>query len=259
MKNLYALNRFRKNFHKSIMAASFVGAFASMNLNAQTSYCASAAANSNDDEIFNVTFGTLNHTSACGATTGGPGSIQQEYSNFTAPTVAAVNVTQGLNYSFSVTVGQCNGNVYGGYVGAWIDFNQNGSFTDPGENVFMAANSTQWAVAGTIITSTAGITIPMTAMTGVTRMRVIAEESSMPSPCGTNYPYGYGETENYSVNIQLAPGCTGTPPSSSVTGAGPLPACAAGTTVSLTQTPTNLTSGSVLLLAICQQLRGSLY
>ena len=54
----------------------------SNNLDAQV-YCTAAATSSADDEIFNVTFGTLNNTSICGALAG-PGSIAYMYSNYTS-------------------------------------------------------------------------------------------------------------------------------------------------------------------------------
>ena len=243
MKKLYKLINLERCVQKGILAVLFVAVtFFSVNLNAQTTYCASSPASSSDDEIFNVTFGSLNNTSACGVTAGGAGSMMQQYSNFTAPTVAAVNVTQGVNYSFSVTVGQCNGFSYSGYVGAWIDYNQNGLFTDPGEQVFMTSNSTQWAVAGTIISGTSGITIPINATTGVTVMRVIAQESGQPTPCQVGFPYGFGETEDYSVNIQLAPPCNTTPSQASVVGPTTSSICA-GSLVNLAQSPANVNSG----------------
>lgn len=173
-----------------------------------TAYCASSASSTNDDEIFNVSIGTLNNTSTCGQT-GGPGSILNEYSNYTG-ILGAPNLIAAANYTLNVTVGQCNGNAYSGGVTVYIDYNQNGLFSDPGEQVFVSA-STLFAVAGTTLTNV--ITIPASATPGITRMRVIAEESNTGTgECAT---YTWGETEDYCVNITPAAPCVGTPAANS--------------------------------------------
>lgn len=167
-----------------------------MGMDAKAQYCSSVPTQTADDEIFNVTFGALNNTSVCGAVAPGPGSLAFKYSNYTP--LAPTSYVAGNNYPFSVTGGQCGSNAYSCIVGAWIDYNQNGLFTDPGEEIFMSPY-TSFAVAGTVVSATGGITIPVGATPGVTRMRVIMYESSTnPGPC-TNP--GYGETEDYSVNI----------------------------------------------------------
>ena len=61
-----------------------------------------------DEDIFNVTFGTLNNTSSCASTAPGPGSINQKYSNYTGA-VAAPAVNIGSTYNYGVTVGTCGG------------------------------------------------------------------------------------------------------------------------------------------------------
>ena len=167
-----------------------------MGMEAKAQYCSSVALQTADDEIFNVTFGSLNNTSVCGAVAPGPGSVAFKYSNYTP--LAPTNYVAGNNYPFSVTGGQCGSYAYSCIIGAWIDYNQNGLFTDPGEQIFMSPY-TSFAIAGTVVNAPGGITIPAGATPGVTRMRVIMyESSSNPGPC-TNP--GYGETEDYSVNI----------------------------------------------------------
>ncbi len=158
-------------------------------------YCAAAATSAADDEIFNVTFASLNNSSTC-SSLGGPGSVLNRYNNYTG--ITAPVVALGANYPLSVTAGQCGSSAYSGIVGVWIDYNQNGLFTDPGENVFMSAY-TLFAVAGTAVSATGGITIPGTAMSGTTRMRVMQTESSTPpGPC-TNPTWG--EVEDYNIMI----------------------------------------------------------
>lgn len=203
MKNKYKLT--------SLLAGAL--SLFSLNMSAQLVYCSAAASSTFDDEIFNVTVGTLNNTSSC-ATTGGPGSILNRYSNYTnaTPAVAAPVLVVGQNYPMSVTVGQCNGYAYGGYWVVWIDYNQNGVFTDPGETVYTSGYNT-WAVAGTLMAIPGGITIPLTATPGITRMRISAQEGGIPGPCSNPT---WGEVEDYNVNIGSGTPCSGTPAANSV-------------------------------------------
>lgn len=201
-----------KNKYK--LTSLLLGAMTLMSLNSKAqSYCTSQASSTADDEIFNVTLGTLNNTSSC-ATTGGPGSILNLYSNFTnaTPAVAAPVLVVGQNYPMSVTVGQCSGNAYSGYFRVWIDFNQNFSFADPGELLYTSGLSA-FAVAGSVFAIPGGITIPLTATPGQTRMRVAAAESTIPSDCGT---YTWGETEDYNVFIGAGTPCSGVPAANAV-------------------------------------------
>ena len=168
-------------------------------------YAASNATSTADDEILNVTLGTLNNTSTLGQLAGGAGSIAYEYSNYTG-IVAAPTLQQASTYPLSVKVGMNGTYGYSGIVTAYIDYNQNGSFADAGELVYTSPY-TSFAITGTIVSTT--ITIPVTATVGITRMRVIETESSIgQAPTGT---YLWGETEDYCVTIVAAPSCSGTP------------------------------------------------
>lgn len=156
-------------------------------------YCASNATTNFDGEILNVTVGSLNNTTTC-TTTGGPGSTLSQYSNFTE-TIAPANMVAGINIPFSVNTATCGGN-FTGVLGIWIDLNQDGDFTDAGETVHMSPTFQY----GLTVFRTGNINIPCTATPGLTRMRVVLIETgtSPIAPCGT---YGYGETEDYTINI----------------------------------------------------------
>jgi len=161
-------------------------------------YCTSNSTSTGDEEIFNVSFATLNNSSTCG-TTGGPGSIINQYSNYT--TLPATNVLQGVNYPFGIEIGTCGGN-YNNMTKIYIDYNQNGLFTDPGEEVYASPVATigPHVESGTVL-------IPITATLGTTRMRVITVETTIIgniNPCGT---YSWGETEDYLININPPPTC----------------------------------------------------
>ena len=175
------------------------------------SYCLPTSGSTFDDEIFNVTFGSLNNTTSC-SQTGGAGSVLNVYSNFTGGTVPAPIMVQGFSYPMSFVVGQCNTFGYSGYVRVWIDFNQNGLFTDPGEQVYTSPFTT-FAIAGTFINA-GNITIPATANAGTTRMRVTAMESGIPStPCTSPT---WGEVEDYDIQIITPTPCSGTPGANTV-------------------------------------------
>ena len=155
-------------------------------------YCTSNATNPADEEILNVTFGTLNNSSTC-TSTGGPGSTASLYSNYTALT--PVDIAIGTTQALSIGIGTCGLYPYGNAVKVFIDYNQNGSFGDAGEQVYASATTTSGAHV-----ETASVLIPLTATLGVTRMRVVNVENSPASitACGT---YTYGETEDYNINI----------------------------------------------------------
>ena len=101
--------------------------------------------------------------------------------------VAAVsrNSTNRLYYSAGFRK-----NIYREYWAIWIDYNQDGVFSDD-EKVLSASALT----ARNLYTD---IKIPSTALLGKTRMRVSMTDRGTLSPCKT---IEYGEVEDYSVNI----------------------------------------------------------
>ncbi len=162
-------------------------------------YCTSTATSNFDEEILNVTLNTLNNTSTCGVAAPGPGSTASQYSNYT--TLTPTILSPGVVYPLSVEIGTCNGS-YTNCTKVWIDFNQNGLFTDAGENVYSSPASSVGAHF-----ELGNITIPAGAIAGNTMMRVVNVETWDPAninPCGT---YTWGETEDYLVNISAPPTC----------------------------------------------------
>jgi hypothetical protein len=162
-------------------------------------YCTSAATSTFDEEILNVTLNTLNNSSTCGVVAPGPGSVASQYSNYT--TLTPTILSPGVVYPLSVEIGTCNGS-YTNCTKVWIDFNQNGLFTDAGENVYTSPAT----FVGPHF-ELGNITIPAGAISGNTMMRVVNVETWDPAninPCGT---YAWGETEDYLVNISAPPTC----------------------------------------------------
>ena len=161
-------------------------------------YCASTASNSSDEEILNVTVGTLNNSSTC-LTTGGTGSVLNKYSDYTT-TVSPPSIGLNAVIPFSVQIGTCGTSFYKSAFKIFIDYNRNGSFADAGESVFTSDTATG------VFTKTGTFTVPGGLALGNTLMRVVNTETGNASTidsCGT---YGYGETEDYLVNIALISG-----------------------------------------------------
>ena len=163
-------------------------------------YCASNATSTADEEISNVTIGSLNQSSGCGTLAPGPGSILSGYSNYKG-FATVPDLPQGGAVPISATMTSCGGS-YTNRTRAWIDFNQNGTF-DAAELVLDGA-----AVVGNN-TQTATVLIPANAPTGQTVLRVVNQETGAAfNPCGT---YTWGETEDYLVNVVAGNVCSGTP------------------------------------------------
>ncbi len=141
-------------------------------------YCTSSATNTADERIGRVQFGTINN-----ASTGTAG-----YENFTA---ISTNAVPGTAYTITVTPFWTSTVWSEGYA-VWIDYNNNGVFTDAGELVFSKATSTVTPATGTV-------TIPAGTSLGSKRMRVSMRYNATPtSSCGS---FTYGQVEDYTVNI----------------------------------------------------------
>jgi len=156
-------------------------------------YCTSTATSVSDEEIFNVTVGTLNNTSTC-TTTGGPGSVLKLYSNYTA--VPPPTLSRTAANTFSVTIGTCGTTAYTSAFKIFIDYNQNGSFEEAGETVY-----TSDTAKALTYTKTGSFTVTTSAASGNTLMRIVNKETTSANTidsCGT---YSFGETEDYLVNI----------------------------------------------------------
>jgi hypothetical protein len=166
-------------------------------------YCASAAQSDADEDIFKFTLGTLRNCSSCSSLAPGAGSVLNIYANYQS--VTAPVVQKGATIPFGIDIGLCANNIYPNRSAIFIDFNQNSSFADAGELVYSSSTSISGAH-----TETGTITIPSTALTGTTGVRVITSEqnTAITDPC-LSYPWG--ETEDYLISIQPSTACTGTP------------------------------------------------
>lgn len=143
-------------------------------------YCASKGNTVSDEYIGTVQLGTINKTS--GASNG--------YSDHT---VSSTNLGKGSSNTITVTP-VWTGTVYNEAYAVWIDYNQNGSFTDAGELVWSKTASKTTPVSGSF-------TVPSGAKDGATRMRVSMKYNGIPTSCEA---FNYGEVEDYTVVIGAA-------------------------------------------------------
>ena len=79
----------------------------------------------------------------------------------------------------------------------YIDWNQNGVFTDPGETYSIGSITNN---NGTGPALTGSIDVPATALNGNTRMRVLKKYSASTDPGSCNTT-GFGQAEDYTVNV----------------------------------------------------------
>lgn len=177
-----------------------------------TNYCASAASSSSDEDITNVTIGTLSNASACASLVGSQGTATGTanlYSNFRTAVAPPVLHAIGMTVPISIQVTLCGTSSFSHGVRVYFDFNHNGLLTDAGEEFIV------WAFANSNThTINANIAIPANALMGTTLMRVVCKESSAITPCGAS---SFGETEDYTVDLQQPLPCAGTPLAGSIT------------------------------------------
>lgn len=141
--------------------------------------------------ITNFTFTgitTINSSSSTSLTDG------VNYTDKSCTTKTTVNA--GSSYTLSVTGNFTNVHA----VKIYLDYNNNGSFTDAGEMVL--SGNTSGASGGNVLTGT--ISIPTTAVQStLLRMRVLADPSSSSNSCtivGAN-GFGSGQIEDYGITI----------------------------------------------------------
>ena len=141
-----------------------------------TGYCSSNGQSTADEYISRVQLGSINNST--GAETGGYGDYTSISTNLSGTNTITVTPTW-------------TGTIYAEGYAVWIDYNRDGDFADSGELVWSKAASTDTPNSGTF-------TVPATASTGATRMRVSMKYNGIPTACES---FQYGEVENYTVTI----------------------------------------------------------
>lgn len=140
------------------------------------SYCSSQGNNSSYEWIRRVRLNEIDNESG---NNGG-------YADFTSQ---VATVQRGASVTMNVQAG-FSGQAYNQYWSIWVDLNQDGQFTS-NERLVNGSSSSSNLLSATL-------SIPSTALTGQTRMRVTMKYNSAATPCET---FAYGEVEDYTVNI----------------------------------------------------------
>jgi hypothetical protein len=140
------------------------------------------------DYINTVTFNTISNL--------GTGCPNPSANNYTDYTSISTSVQQNTSYTITVQPGP----TWGQYFVAYIDFNNDFDFDDPGEFFNIG-----YAGAGTTIANT--IMIPNGIPGGPTRMRVLCRFSTGALTAGQACATGlsFGECEDYTLNIAPPP------------------------------------------------------
>ena len=159
------------------------------------SYCTSSGNTTYQTSITLVNFNTINNTSAKPA----------GYNDYTS---ISTTVSKGSAYNLNVNV-NTDGN-YTLHTWAWIDWNQDCDFIDAGESYDLGTATD--VANGLSNLCPLNITVPLTATTGITRMRVSTEYDTDPTSCLTAFD---GEVEDYSINVTS---CTVPAQPSTITG-----------------------------------------
>ncbi|MCK9539301.1 GEVED domain-containing protein, partial [Dokdonella sp.] len=137
------------------------------------------------EPITRVVFAGIDNTSPA-AVNGSPA-----LEDFTA---ISGNVMPGATLPISV-----EGNTAGDFttkIRAYIDWNQDGDFTDAGESYDLTDLRNSTGTDGK--QSTGSIAVPAGAAPGTTRMRVLKKYSSFGNPCNSS---GYGQAEDYTLVV----------------------------------------------------------
>lgn len=143
-------------------------------------YCPMGGDDATEEWIDSVTVNTL---------VNGSGS-DGGYGDFTN-TMLTTSLSQSGTYNLRLVPGY-NSFVFDEYFRVWIDFNNDGDFLDPLEQIYDSGPGVNGPV-------TATFTVPGNGITGGTRMRVAMRYEFAPTACGNNFDYG--EVEDYCVDI----------------------------------------------------------
>ena len=141
-------------------------------------------------DITNVHFAALNNSSTCSF---------HGYGNY-INSIPATSAQAGLTIPISISSYSVSSSLTNYFI-VWIDYNHDGVF-DSSEHTFLGTVQGTGGISGTI-------KIPVTALTGVTGMRVRAKFNS---PAITGFDactsFGTSETEDYLVNILPPSSCS---------------------------------------------------
>ena len=142
---------------------------------------------SDGDHITNVSIESINNSSTSEVDTGDATLVLDAYQDFTSLTA---NLCKGASFDLSVSGTETYG-ANQGYA-AWIDWNGDGVFSVD-ENVLQSAPAA---------TATTSVTVPLTAVEGNVKMRVLCAWNTTPDTDACfAADYQWGEIEEYTISI----------------------------------------------------------
>ncbi len=163
-------------------------------------YCIPAPSSVDGDGIVNVNMGSINNST---------GAEPGNYGNYTA---FSADAPQGEPLTIDITLETG----YDYYLWAWVDWNNDLDFTDPGEEYYLGEST-----ADVPTTYNALITVPATASLGNHVIRIGGSDSGLSntSPSDPCYTGSYAAFEDYTLNVipPLSCGATGTPTVTNIT------------------------------------------
>ena len=194
----------------------------------------------------------LTLTNYCQPSTTSPGAPDTITNTVITNTTTSLNITQASTGSVAYTlynniplsIGQLQnvsaaltfGSDPNQHSAIWVDYNQNGVF-EATENVALSTS-----VAPGSSTITYNFVVPLTALPGLTRLRVRGgSDNPGYTAAGACLTTAFGDTEDYFVNITVAPPCAGTPSVAVVASSVPT-ICISGTA---NLTATNFSTGAL--------------
>jgi len=176
-----------------------------------------------------------------------------------------IDLHVGGQYTLQFNVTTC-GNLFPTVSGAWIDFDQNGSF-DPTEVLFPFNRSSGWITANFVVNPSTPV------KSGMTRMRLEVQETSSPNPLDPCSRFAYGGTKDFNVSIGgSGPRCDSGPTTTQDANLGPVSLQGASTAISdqsncpgqigpidLTQQSADIFPGSTYVLSYTISTCGAIY
>lgn len=151
-----------------------------------STYCAAtSSSNPCDEYISNVTVGAINNTTTCG--------------NYTDYTSQSTTMAAGASVPMTIStalVGATGAGYTDDQVAVWIDWNNDGDFSDANEDVYTVTYGST-----TVFPLSFNVNVPANVQTATTRMRVRMSYLTIDgqiAPCGTST---WGEVEDYAISI----------------------------------------------------------
>ncbi len=179
----YLANQTASNFYQCIVICISDGTPVISNpiqvgINGFTScYCNPGPSSTDGSGITNVVYGTVSNPTA--GEPGGYFNYSSLSSDFSQNDVVNLDVTYSTGYTYNTKI--------------WVDWNNNGSFLDAGEEMYTGVST-----AANPTTLNTSFTIPSNATAGLHRMRIGGCDIATPIPC---YTGSWGTYEDYSLNI----------------------------------------------------------